>query len=146
MDNNADLWALIGKNCMKIVVFPKMSTIFSIIIRKQCLHACDFFHLWISAGPVRTGQQVSTYQGQTGQFRKAQINCLWSKIFYTKILLDPKFFRQTMFWTKISFYQYFFYAKSCKSSKIKMKIFHLVIKCGPAQSYLFPFSQKGLLK
>ena len=34
MDNNTDLWALMGKNYKKIVVDPKMSTIFSKIVRK----------------------------------------------------------------------------------------------------------------
>ena len=43
--NNADLWELMGIDCKKIVVFPKMSTIFSKIVRKHCLHACDFFHV-----------------------------------------------------------------------------------------------------
>ena len=28
LDKYADVWALMGKNCKKIVVFPKMSTIF----------------------------------------------------------------------------------------------------------------------
>ena len=46
MDNNADLWTLMGKNAKKIIVYPKMSTIFLNIVRKQCLHACDFFHVW----------------------------------------------------------------------------------------------------
>ena len=46
VDNNADLWALMGENYKKIVVYPKMSTIFSKIVRKQRLHACDFFHVW----------------------------------------------------------------------------------------------------
>ena len=46
VDNNEDLWALIGKNCKKSVVYPNMSTIFSKIVCKQCLHACDFFHVW----------------------------------------------------------------------------------------------------
>ena len=35
-DNNADLCALRGKKCKKIVVYPKMSTIFSKIVRKSC--------------------------------------------------------------------------------------------------------------
>ena len=34
-----------GKHCKKMVVYPKMSTIFSKIVRKHCLHACDFFHV-----------------------------------------------------------------------------------------------------
>ena len=45
VDDNADLWAFLGKNYKKIVVYPKMSTIFSKIVRKQCLHACDLFHV-----------------------------------------------------------------------------------------------------
>ena len=35
--NNAELWALMGKNCKTIVLYPKMSTIFSKIVRKHCL-------------------------------------------------------------------------------------------------------------
>ena len=46
MENNADSWVLMAKNCKKIVVYPKMCTIFSKIVSKQCLHACDFFHVW----------------------------------------------------------------------------------------------------
>ena len=46
VDINEDLWALIGKNYKKIVVYPKMSAIFSKIGRKQRLHACNFFHVW----------------------------------------------------------------------------------------------------
>ena len=45
VDSNADLWALKSKNYQKILVYPKMSTIFSKVVRKQCLHACDFFHV-----------------------------------------------------------------------------------------------------
>ena len=33
------------KNCKKIVIYPKMSTIFLIIVRNQCLHACSFFRV-----------------------------------------------------------------------------------------------------
>ena len=47
VDDNAHLCALMGKNCKKFVVYPKMSTIFSKIVRKHCLHACDFFHVWV---------------------------------------------------------------------------------------------------
>ena len=36
-----------GKNWKKIVVYKKMSTIFWKIVRKQCLHACDFIHVCI---------------------------------------------------------------------------------------------------
>ena len=43
VDNYTDLWDWMGKNCKKIVVYPKMSAIFSKVVRKQCLHACDFF-------------------------------------------------------------------------------------------------------
>ena len=46
MDSSADLWALMGKNCQKIVVNPKISTIFLETVRKQCLHASDFFHVF----------------------------------------------------------------------------------------------------
>ena len=42
VDNNADLWALMCKNC------NKMSTIFSKIVCKHYLHACDFFHVCFS--------------------------------------------------------------------------------------------------
>ena len=45
VDKNTDLWAWMGGNCQKIVVLPKMSIIFSKIVRKQRLHACDFFHV-----------------------------------------------------------------------------------------------------
>ena len=44
--SNADMGVLMGKDCTKIVVYPRMSTIFSKIVRKHCLHACDFFHVW----------------------------------------------------------------------------------------------------
>ena len=30
----------------KYALYPEMSTIFSKNVRKQCLHACDFFHVW----------------------------------------------------------------------------------------------------
>ena len=38
------------KNCQKFVVHPKMSTIFSKIVRKQRLHASDFFHVCTETG------------------------------------------------------------------------------------------------
>ena len=44
--NIGDLCPLMGKNCQNIVVYPKMSTIFSKIVRKQRLHVCEFFHVW----------------------------------------------------------------------------------------------------
>ena len=34
-----------GQSCNKFVVCPTKSTICSKIVRKQCLHACDFFHV-----------------------------------------------------------------------------------------------------
>ena len=34
-----------GKNFQQIIVYPKMSAIFSKIVRKQRLHACDFSHV-----------------------------------------------------------------------------------------------------
>ena len=49
VDNNADLCALIGKNCNKIVVYTKMFTIISKIVCKHCLHACYFFHVCLVA-------------------------------------------------------------------------------------------------
>ena len=51
VDRNADSWALLGKYCKKIVVDPKMSTIFSKTVCKQCLHACDFFHVCNNLNP-----------------------------------------------------------------------------------------------
>ena len=47
VDIDVDLWALISKNWKKLVVYPKMSTILLKIVRKQCLHACDFFHVCV---------------------------------------------------------------------------------------------------
>ena len=44
--SNADLWQFMGKNCQNFVVYTKMSTIFAKIVRKQCLHACNFFRVW----------------------------------------------------------------------------------------------------
>ena len=41
-------WRLVdinGQKLRKIVVYPKMSTIFSKIVCKQRLHACNFFHV-----------------------------------------------------------------------------------------------------
>ena len=40
------MWPYLCKKCQKIVFYPKMSTIFSKIVRKHRLHACDFFHVW----------------------------------------------------------------------------------------------------
>ena len=39
------MWQLIGKIFQKSVVYPKMSTNFSKIVRKQQLHYCNFFHV-----------------------------------------------------------------------------------------------------
>ena len=36
-NSNADLWALMSKNCKKIVVHPKMSTILSKSFRNACM-------------------------------------------------------------------------------------------------------------
>ena len=35
-----------GKDCKKIIAYLKMSTVFSKIVRKQCLHAYNFFHVF----------------------------------------------------------------------------------------------------
>ena len=48
VDINIDMWALTGENCQKLVVVPKMSTIISKIVRKHCLHACNFFHVYLT--------------------------------------------------------------------------------------------------
>ena len=40
-----ELWSFMDKNCQRIVVNPKMSTIFSKIVHKQCLYACNFFRV-----------------------------------------------------------------------------------------------------
>ena len=40
VDRNAALWVLMGK-LPKMIVYLKMSAIFSKIVRKPCLHACD---------------------------------------------------------------------------------------------------------
>ena len=62
-----------GKNCKNIVVYPKMSTIFSKIVRKHCLHACNFFHVWCGVWCVvcnvwcvvcRMGHVVCTFSVQ----------------------------------------------------------------------------------
>ena len=42
--NIGNVWPLMGKNCQQILVYPKMSTIFSKIAHKQPLHACVFLH------------------------------------------------------------------------------------------------------
>ena len=45
VDNNADLWAFMNKTARKWLFIKQMSTLLSKIVRKQCLHACDFFHV-----------------------------------------------------------------------------------------------------
>ena len=48
VDINLHLWALLVKKCKNISVYLKMSTIFSKIIRKQCLHASIFsMSVWL---------------------------------------------------------------------------------------------------
>ena len=39
------MWTLIWMYYQNYAVYPKMSTIFSKNVRKQCLHACDFLHV-----------------------------------------------------------------------------------------------------
>ena len=58
VDNNAEL---MGTNYKQIGVCPKMSTIFSKIVRKQCLHACDFFHVCPKRPPWYQGRSLSIF-------------------------------------------------------------------------------------
>ena len=60
MDNNAELWVK-SKNCKKIVAYKKMSTIFPKIVRKQCLHACDFFHVCFIPVEQMKKSQIMVY-------------------------------------------------------------------------------------
>ena len=53
---NADLWPLMGKSCL-----PKMSKIFSKIVLKQCLHACDYLHVWRPQEPCGNFGQNGVY-------------------------------------------------------------------------------------
>ena len=76
--NNANLWPLIGKNCLKFIVCQKMSTIFLRIVCKQCLHACDFFHVWVyhyhgfSATPTSTvWYWIKSYPSMTKFYMRA---------------------------------------------------------------------------
>ena len=72
VDIDVDLWALISKNWKKLVVYPKMSTILLKIVRKQCLHACDFFHVCVCVY-----MWVTSFQGKP-----------FSRLFYVKCLLQ----------------------------------------------------------
>ena len=48
VDKNADMWVLMGKHYKKIIVYPKMPTIFSNIVRKQLLRACSDKSQWVN--------------------------------------------------------------------------------------------------
>ena len=70
-----------------IIVFPKVSTIFSKIVRKQCLHACDFFRVWPTIGQTFKNSEL-LYNPAEYYYCKWFANYrIWHKLF-TLIGLD----------------------------------------------------------
>ena len=66
VDNNADSWALMGKSCKNIVVDVHN---FLDFVRKQCLHACDFFHVCLQVADTPTHTRIKYwYQSNLDTF------------------------------------------------------------------------------
>ena len=79
------MWTLIWMYYQNYAVYPEMSTIFSKNVCKQCLHACDFFHvcseyqIWINTNNISNQKKMFSNGALYSLVLFAQLMTWWTQ-------------------------------------------------------------------